>query len=113
MGVEFAILAGPSGGIDGDLLEFDEATGEGSPAGDAPIGIVRADPKDAPSEGRWEGWSAEVAVLEQELAVIGRVEQGGGALPEGREAGGMVTGGGAWRSGSIGGGGGRFGFEPT
>ena len=56
MGVEFAILAGPSGGIDGDLLEFDEATGEGSPAGDASIGIARADPKDIPSDGRWERW---------------------------------------------------------
>ena len=33
--VEFAILAGPGGGVDVDLLEFDDAAGDGRPVRNA------------------------------------------------------------------------------
>ena len=65
VGVEFAILAGEGGGVDLDLLDFNEDAGKGDPAGDSRKGVAVVGTK---------GGGAEVAVLEEKLA------GGGGGL---------------------------------
>ena len=74
VGVEFAILAGAGGGVDLDLLEFNEAAGKGGPTGDSRKGVPVVGTK---------GGGAEVAVFEEELAVVGGVKWGVGGLVEG------------------------------
>ncbi len=79
MGIEFAILASTGGGVDFDLLEFNEGAGNGRPAGDSRKGIPVV---------RSKGGGAEVAVFEEELAVVGGVKQGVGVPVEGCRSGG-------------------------